>query len=129
MAPALDASSVQQARGERICFSKVWALLCPYCVSEERWVGAGLLALVVGLNLSTVYLVVRLAQWNRHFFDALQGKDYPTFLTLLGQFSVLAALYIVAAVFALYFTQMLQIRWRRWLTEQFSRDWLAGRAY
>src|SRR5947209_4318641 len=24
---------------------------------------------------------------------------------------------------------MLQIRWRRWLTERYSRDWLAGRAY
>ena len=42
---------------------------------------------------------------------------------------MLAALYIVTAVYALYFTQMLQIRWRRWLTERYSRDWLAGRAY
>ncbi len=129
MAPAPGVPSVQQAPPERICISKVWALLCPYWVSEERWVGAGLLALVVGLNLASVFLVVRLTQWNRHFFDALQGKDYPAFLTLLGRFSVLAALYIVVAVFALYFTQMLQIRWRRWLTEQFSRDWLTGRAY
>jgi hypothetical protein len=40
---------------------------------------------------------------------------------------VLAALYIATAVYALYCTQMLQIRWRRWLTERYSRDWLAGR--
>jgi len=42
---------------------------------------------------------------------------------------MLAALYIVVVVYALYFNQMLQIRWRRWLTEQCYRDWLTGRAY
>jgi putative ATP-binding cassette transporter len=85
--------------------------------------------LVIGLNLASVFLTVRLAEWNRQFFDALQVKDYSAFFALLGRFGLLAALYIVAAVHALYFTQMLQIRWRRWLTEQFSRDWLTGRAY
>ena len=42
---------------------------------------------------------------------------------------MLAAAYIVLVVFALYFAQMLQIRWRRWLTDWYTRDWLAGRAY
>ena len=42
---------------------------------------------------------------------------------------MLAALYIATAVYALYCGQMLQIRWRRWLTERYSRHWLAGRAY
>jgi vitamin B12/bleomycin/antimicrobial peptide transport system ATP-binding/permease protein len=62
-------------------------------------------------------------------YDALQGKDYPDFLSLLGWFTVLAASYIALVVFALYFAQMLQIRWRRWLTDQYIRDWPAGRAY
>ena len=69
------------------------------------------------------------AQWNRLFFDALQEKNYAAFVSLLGRFGVLATLYIATAVYALYCTQMLQIRWRRWLTERYSRDWLAGRAY
>jgi len=72
---------------------------------------------------------VLLAQWNRLFFDALQAKNYAAFVSLLGRFGVLAALYIATAVYALYCSQMLQIRWRRWLTERYSRDWLAGRAY
>jgi putative ATP-binding cassette transporter len=104
-------------------------LLRPYWFSEDRWPGRGLLALVLGLNLGSVWLAVLLAEWNRQFFDALQVKNYPVFLSLLGRFGVLAALYIVTAVYALYFNQMLQIRWRRWLTERYSRDWLAGRAY
>jgi len=114
---------------ERIAFSKLWPLLRPYWFSDDRWAGRGLLGLVVGLNLASVSVTVLLAQWNRRFYDALQGKDYPAFVSLIGWFTVLAASYIVVAVFALYFNQMLQIRWRRWLTELYYRDWLTGRAY
>ena len=114
---------------ERIPITRVWQLLRPYWFSDDRWPGRGLLALVIGLNLGGVGLAVLLANWNRQFFDALQVKDYPAFLHLLGQFGLLAALYITVAVYALYFNQMLQIRWRRWLTERYYRDWLSGRAY
>jgi len=44
-------------------------------------------------------------------------------------FAWIAALYILVAVYALYLRQALQIRWRRWLTEQLMAEWLAGRAY
>jgi putative ATP-binding cassette transporter len=124
-----NGASPRQAPRPRTSFAELWALLRPYWFSEERWVGRGLLALVVGLNLATVLLTVLLAEWNGQFFNALQAKDYAAFVTLLGRFGLLAALYIVAAVYALYFNQMLQIRWRRWLTDQYSRDWLAGQAY
>src|SRR5207245_8897230 len=103
--------------------------LRPYWFSEDRWAGRGLLVLVIALTLGGVWLTVLVARWNRLFFDALQEKNYAAFVSLLGRFGVLAALFIATAVCALYFTQMLQIRWRRWLTERYSRDWLAGRAY
>jgi ABC-type long-subunit fatty acid transport system fused permease/ATPase subunit len=121
--------SLPQAPRQRIALRRIWALLRPYWFSEDRWPGRGLLALVLGLNLGSVLLTVLLAQWNRRFYDALQGKDYPAFLSLLGYFTVLAASYITIVVFALYFAQMLQIRWRRWLTDQYTGDWLTGRAY
>jgi len=121
--------SLPKTPRERIPLARVWQLLRPYWFSEDRWAGRGLLALVVGLNLGGVGLAVLLANWNRQFFDALQVKNYPVFLHLLGQFGLLAALYINVAVYALYFNQMLQIRWRRWLTERYYRDWLSGRAY
>ena len=109
--------------------ARVWRLLRPYWFSEDRWAGRGLLVLVIALTLGGVWLTVLVARWNRLFFDALQEKNYAAFVSLLGRFGVLAALYIATAVYALYCTQMLQIRWRRWLTERYSRDWLAGRAY
>jgi putative ATP-binding cassette transporter len=129
MAAEPNVSPLPQAPRERIRPARLWQLLRPYWFSEDRWPGRGLLALVLGLNLGSVGIAVLLAEWNRQFFDALQVKDYPAFLSLLGRFGGLAALYIVTAVYALYFNQMLQIRWRRWLTDRYASDWLAGRAY
>lgn len=108
---------------------RLWALIRPYWFSEDRWPGRGLLLLVVALTLASVYVTVMLAEWNRLFFDAIQAKNYSAFLHLLVRFSILAAFYILFAAYGLYFNQMLQIRWRRWLTEQYYRDWLTDRSY
>jgi putative ATP-binding cassette transporter len=88
-----------------------------------------LLLVVVALTLGIVYINVLLNQWNNTFYNALQNKDYTVFVQQLIRFSWLAGLYIVAAVYQLYLTQMLQIRWRRWLTEHYLRAWLTDGAY
>ena len=106
-----------------------WTLIRPYWSSEDRWAGRGLLFLVIGLNLAIVYLNVLFNQWNNTFYNALQDKDYAVFWSQLIRFTWLAALFIVAAVYQLYLNQMLQIRWRRWLTDRYLRTWLADGAY
>jgi putative ATP-binding cassette transporter len=124
-----DVPTLQFTLRRRSYLVRLWALVKPYWFSEDRWAGRALLLLVIGLNVATVYVTVLIAEWNRMFFDALQAHDYPEFLRLIMRFAVLAGIYIVSAVYALYFNQMLQIRWRRWLTEVYYRDWLADRSY
>jgi putative ATP-binding cassette transporter len=117
-----------------------WALTRPYWVSEERGRGFALLATVVVLNLSLVGMTVVLTYWQRAFYNALEAKDGGTFWSLLllgGEadgtwfpgFCILAAAYILIAVYQLYLRQGLQIRWRRWVTQHYLDDWLADRAY
>jgi putative ATP-binding cassette transporter len=108
---------------------EAWTLTRPYWFSEDRWAGRGLLAVVVGINLAIVYINVLLNQWNNTFYNALQDKDYAVFWSQLLRFTWLAALFILAAVYQTYLNQMLQIRWRRWLTERYLRAWLADGAY
>ena len=60
---------------------------------------------------------------------ALQNKDAAAFGPLLIRFCVLAGLYILGAVYKLYYTQMLEMRWRTWLTGRFLGRWLDNRAY
>jgi putative ATP-binding cassette transporter len=113
----------------RTFLGHVWQLSRPYWFSEERWIARGLLAAVVVLNLGTVYITVQVTEWQRLFFNALQDKNFPEFTQQLLRFSVLAAIFILIAVYQLYLNQMLQIRWRRWLTEVYLRDWLSDRVY
>lgn len=70
-----------------------------------------------------------LNKWNNTFYDALQDKNYTVFLHQLIRFSWLAGLLIVFAVYQFYLNQMLQIRWRSWLTEHYLRGWLTEGAY
>src|SRR6202048_2650400 len=108
---------------------EAWAMAAPYWRSEDRWVARGLLVVVVALNLGIVYLNVLLNQWNNGFYNALQDKNYAVFVHQLVRFSWLPGLYIIVAVYQLYLNQMLQIRWRRWLTERYLQAWLADGAY
>ncbi len=44
-------------------------------------------------------------------------------------FCEVAAVDIVLAVYSIYVNQLLQIRWRRWMTSKFLNEWMADRAY
>src|SRR3954454_1488700 len=108
---------------------RVWALVTPYWRSDQRLSAWGLLVAIVALTLGAVYINVLFNDWNRQFYDALQDKDFDAFKSLLLYFCVLAAIAIVGAVYRLYLTQMLEIRWRAWLTERYINSWLADKAY
>jgi putative ATP-binding cassette transporter len=108
---------------------KVWALIKPYWQSEEKGTAWLLLGVVVAMNLALVALTVAFNQWYNGFYNAIQNKDYEAFKTQLMLFSLLAFGFIVIAVYQSYLRQMLQIRWRRWLTKVFLEDWLSNRCY
>jgi putative ATP-binding cassette transporter len=107
----------------------LWALLQPYWKSEERGRAWLLLLANIGLILVTVYVTVLFNQWYNAFYNALQAKAQAEFFHQLGRFCVLAAIYILITVYRIYLNQMLQIRWRRWLTDRYLSDWLRDRNY
>ena len=108
---------------------QAWDLAWPYWKSEEKWSAIGLLVAVVVLNLITVGLNVRFNTWYNDFYNTLQEYDWAQFWRQLAIFGVLAFLFIVVAVYSLYLRQILHIRWRRWLTDRFLRNWLGNQSY
>jgi putative ATP-binding cassette transporter len=118
-----------------------WSLAQPYFRSEEKWTAWLLLLAIIAMNLAMVGMDVVLNFWNGAFYDALQNKDWRSFVDLLffyrsgahggfmPGFSGIAAVYILISVYTTYITQWLQIRWRRWLTGRYLTEWLADRAY
>ena len=106
-----------------------WRLAKCYWTSEEKWSAWALLIGVIGLNLGNVYISVRINEWNRSFYNALQAFDSGELFRQLGFFCILVLFAISMSVYGLYLSQMLQIRWRRWLTSRYLGAWLANRAY
>ena len=106
-----------------------WQLFKGYWSSPEKWKARGLLISVIALNLIMVYLLVRINDWYRIFYDALQADDWTSFWPLIGEFTVLAFIYIIIAVYAVYLRQMLTISWRTWMTEQYLARWMQGQVY
>jgi vitamin B12/bleomycin/antimicrobial peptide transport system ATP-binding/permease protein len=106
-----------------------WDMIRPYWSSEDRWAAWGLVVVVVALTLAMVHMSVLINRWNNAFYTALQDKNHALFFQQLIGLSWLIALIIFFAVYQLYLSQMLEIRWRRWLTERYLRAWLADGAY
>ena len=101
----------------------------PYFESDEKWRARGLLAAIVLLNLGAVGMLVLINDWNRLFYDALQNKDAAVFWDQLGRFTYLAFGFIVIAVYKFYLTQLLELRWRAWMTRQLLGRWLSKQAF
>src|SRR6185436_17803415 len=110
-------------------FAKLWVLARPYWFNADRqtiglwglnftvreaWIARGTLALIISLSVILVFLSKLINDWNARFFNSLQDKNAEAFWTELQYWVVLAFLFIVAAVYRQWLTQLLTIRWRRW---------------
>jgi putative ATP-binding cassette transporter len=104
-------------------------MIRPFWSSDDRWAARGLLLGVVLLTLGMVYLTVLLNQWNNAFYSALQDKNMAAFRGQLFRVTYLITIFIFLAVYQVYLNQMLEIRWRRWLTDRYLRAWLSDDAY
>ena len=107
----------------------VASLTAPYFRSEEKWKARGMLLAIVALNLGAVYMLVQINEWYRVFYDALQNKDQAVFWQQIVRFCWLALIYIVIAVYKFYLTQVLELRWRAWMTDHYLTRWLAHKAF
>ena len=97
----------------------------PYFNAEERWRARGLLAGVVGAELSVVYLAVAVSYWQADFFNALEARDWNAMRSQLVIFVFLAIGAVVTGMLQFFFGQMLLIRWREWLTRRYVGIWMA----
>ncbi|MCP1474421.1 putative ATP-binding cassette transporter [Pseudomonas sp. EB276 TE3739] len=110
-------------------FRKVWAMTTPYWRSEEKGKAWTLLIAVIVLTLFSVAISVWINSWYKDFYNALQKKDEAAFWQLILYFCGIATVAILGAVYRLYLTQMLTIRWRAWLTEKHFKRWLDHKNY
>ncbi len=110
-------------------FRGFWHLFRGYWNSQEKWKARGLLAVVIGLNFAGVYLLVQINTWYNEFYNALQAYEADQFWPLIGEFTAIAFLYIIIAVYGIYLRQMLQLKWRIWMTDNYLTQWTYNQVY
>jgi putative ATP-binding cassette transporter len=108
---------------------RVFTLAAPYFRSEEKWRARTMLLAIVALNLFYVYVAVLGNQWYGRFYDALQNKDSVVFWREVGVFGWIAFFNIAVQVLKFYVTQLLQLRWRAWMTRSYLTRWTADRTF
>ncbi len=92
---------------------------------QERWIGLGLLASIIALEIAFSYIAKVFNSWYNSFYNTLQDKDFDGFKYYMAFFFALAFLHIFISVYKNYINQILQIRWRKSMTEDFVQRWLA----
>ena len=110
-----------KVQAARQALQEAWSLVLPYLRSDERWRALGMLVLMAVLTITATALTRANAEWAGALSTALQQRDADSFWRLLGWFPLLGGAIIVAAVVLFYVVQMLQLRWRRWLTQHYLK--------
>lgn len=93
--------------------------------SKSAWL---LLSVVIALSLSTVWFNVKLNEWNGDFYNALQQLDSEKLYHLLTVFIFLIMAMILVVVYSDYLRKKLLIKWRDWMTENVTEQWLSSRS-
>lgn len=105
------------------------ALATPYWRSKEGRTGWLLLAIAVVLQALSTYSSVKYAEWNNHFFSALESKEQALILKQVFNFVVLLSAMSVILVNRNYFLKWLKLHWRRWMTHQYTSEWLENNRF
>src|SRR5256714_14269577 len=91
-------------------------LAAPFFASKERWKAWLITGGLIALTLLQIGIAVRLNIWNRDFFNSLESRGWNAFLYQMGLFALPASATMGVGGSPTYVKQLLQLRWRRWLT-------------
>lgn len=106
-----------------------WRLL-RLCISGEGGkFGLVLYAIVLALELSQILVSLRMIEWSKVFYDALQQMNGAEALTQVGVFFGIVFTGVALTMASTYARKHLEIRWRRSLTNAAMGRWLSNRSY
>jgi putative ATP-binding cassette transporter len=123
--------------------SQFWRVTGDYFTGRDSipvWIMFGVLLLSV---MIAVRINVVLSYYSNDLYSALQtafqgagaannavrDSGIHGFWTAIWTFCIIATVHVVRQMADLYLTQRFVIRWRIWLTDRLTVDWLDGRAY
>jgi len=88
-----------------------------------------LVTMAIALNLGSVYASLRLTRWTGEFYSAIEKVNAPEVLHQIGIFAVIVALNSCRGLAHEYIRKVIEIRWRRSLTQHAIDIWTRNKAY
>lgn len=116
-------------RSDRSNFKAAWQVISPWWKSNEKWFAIGLYALVLSLDLCSVGLAAWVTYWKKDFFDAFTEYQLSRVWLLIGVALIISTLTVLADAARTWFCQTLEIRWRRWITDVYCKEWLSDSVF
>ena len=110
-------------------FHNLWSLLRPYWTSEDRWRAVALLAAAIASDVGLIWVGVGFNTTSGATFNAIQDHNLDAFLRQLAIWGGLFVILLFLVVSGYYFTQLLCLRWRRWMTRRLMDDWMDRQRY
>ena len=121
---------VQNNRHSWFAFCKAaFAFAKPYWQSEHKVSAWSLLAGVIALNFTFIYLNVLSNRWSGVFYEAVQKLDKTAFVHSLFDIAFILSALIVCFIIKEYMQGYLAFKWRAWLTEKMSESWLQNNTF
>ena len=94
------------------------------------WLSPGRRSLAL-LLVGTIFVIcataaaqVGLNAWNRPFYEAIAGRNFPAFLDQLLVFAVISGCLLVLNVAQAWLREMIKLKSREWLTRDLFGEWL-----
>ncbi|WIY52928.1 SbmA/BacA-like family transporter [Devosia sp. YIM 151766] len=100
------------------------------CLKGDPYkLGLVLFAAVVGLELLSVAVSLRIIQWTGDFYGALERMEVNEAIWQVGAFGIIVAANTVRHLCSMFMRKRLEMRWRTSLTANALDIWLSNKAF
>ena len=120
-----------------------WRITGDYFKGRQSLPAWGMFAVLLLLVITEVRIQVLVSYYSNDLYSALQvafqgagggnaavrNSGVHGFWTAIWTFCVIAIVHVIRLMLDLYLMQQFIIRWRVWLTDRLTGDWLHGTAY
>ena len=112
-----------------IVLRQIWYLitLCIKGPGGKRALFYGFIVFLLGLL--GIQISVRLIDWSKDFYGALEAHDAQAALWQIGIFAIITLISTLQYVTGTFIRQLMKIRWRTTLTKAVLDKWMHNKAY
>ncbi|WP_150539303.1 ABC transporter ATP-binding protein/permease [Actinobacillus vicugnae] len=110
-------------------FKNLYALCKPYWAIKSNWRAWLMAIVIIAIGSGFTYINVKITEWSKVFYDTLAGLEVEKAYSLLGEYFIYIAMFVLANVYRTWLRKLLIIRWRQAMTEQFLNQWFSKQIY